>query len=594
MLARSKTDTHPCQSQDITQHRRHTTTVHTNQPPPVTPTPTTPQPAAAAAAAATQRTRRNSVILGKNLIRSATTAGPNHRRPNPETPRLKSTSQNAATTDAYTISLQQRQQEQQQWRQPAGRPESSHSYKHDFLKDTARWKPHPWTAASSSYSYSSSSSSPSSPLHRSRFPHELDRENEEDESSSGDDSDSDSDSDNEDDSEVDGRDGGMKAMEGGRKKRDQGDAYLQEHSRLHSVHSRSRRQSLVQEQGGRQQQRKSVDANDAHSYHSVPTTKATTRQPKAEPLYHDMKAIQMRPYGHEDDDDGEGDGDGYSRFKQRSRSAQEEDTGLQEQGYEDGTGAYYDYYDESTQWHNQQRHYDQQQHQSDAAADGYCKSSSSSAASFSGSAALSSNKARSQDSLSKKASLAKAKFYKYLNKPSSTSNSQQRHPLDSSSSDLETSSHNYNHHDYYGVEDDEKQGNSHQFGSGYSFTSSLRARVRLTRTKTVLRQVKRRLSEAFSEATTKAASTLRNDSHLVKKNASSSQEQLVEAYQQVYEDGYGQDQDQVQAHRQVHHRQECSQAQGQVQGQVQGQAQSHEHQDEQRRGRRQHRVQPVM
>jgi hypothetical protein len=255
-----------------------------------------------------------------------------------------------------------------------------------------------------------------------------------------------------------------------------------------------------------------------------------------------MKAIQMRPYGHEDDDDDEGDDDGYSKFKEYPKPSQEEDSSLQEQEYGDGTDDCYGYCDELTPWHNQQHHYDQWQHQSDAAADGYYESPSSSAASFLASAAPSSNKTRSQDSLSKKANLAKAKFYKYLKKSSSTSNPHRHHPLDSGSSDLETACHPHNHHGYYGVEDDEQYDNSHHFGSGYSFTSSLRARVRLTRTKTVLRQVKRRLSEAFSEATAKAASTLKNDLHLGKKGASPSQEQqqLAEAFRQDYGDDYGQ------------------------------------------------------
>ncbi|KAG9069122.1 hypothetical protein KI688_010017 [Linnemannia hyalina] len=448
MLARSTTDTSLGQTYDITQHRRHTTIAHTHHPSPESSTPA-PPPAAVASSGMTGRPRRNTVILGKNLIRSATSAaGPNHRRPNPETASLKSTtSRHPATTDAYTASLQRRQLRQQQQqqqqkqhehgngqlRQPVGRPESSHSYKHDFLKDTAKWKPHPWTVASSSYS--SACSSPSSPLHQSRFPHELGHEesdqDDSDESSSEDD-DSGSNSDSEEDSEDD-----------------------------------------------------------------------------AEPLYHDMKAIQMKPYGHEDDDD-----DGYSRFEQQ---AGQEDVGPQEQGYEDGSGGNYGYYDDSFQWHPY--NYDQQPDSTG----GYYESPSSSAAAFSESTTTPS-KAQSQDSLAKKASLAKAKFYKYLSKSATTtspsSSSQHNyHPLDSGDSDLETTSHHHYQHGFYEAEVDNYDHDSshHQFGSGYSFTSSLRARVRLTKTKTVLRQVKRRLSEALSEATTKAASTLRHDLHIGKK-----------------------------------------------------------------------------
>lgn len=414
MLARSKTDTSLGHTYDITQHRRHTTTAHTHLSSSESPTPT-PALAVVASTGTAGRPRRNTVILGKNLIRSATSAaGPNHRRPNSETVSLKSTtSQHPATTDAYTASLQRRRLQQQQHehghgqqRQPAGRPESSHSYKYDFLKDTARWKPHPWTAASSSYSYSSACSSPSSPLHQSRFPHELDHEDHEDEeddqessdesSSEADDSDSDSDSDSEEDNEDDCRDGGMEAVGGW--ERDQGDAYRQEYSRRHSTHGRSqdhpgrRRQSLVQEQG-RQRRRQSMDASDAHSYRSLSAiTTTTTRRPKAEPLYHDMKAIQMRPYGHEDDDD-----DGYSRFEQQGG---QEDLGPHEQGYEYGSGGYYGYYDESFQWHTYK--YDQQPDSTG----GYYESPSSSVAEFSGSPTMPS-KTRSQDSLAKKPVLPK-------------------------------------------------------------------------------------------------------------------------------------------------------------------------------------------
>ncbi|KAF8929543.1 hypothetical protein BGZ47_001005 [Haplosporangium gracile] len=222
-------------------------------------------------------------------------------------------------------------------------------------------------------------------------------------------------------------------------------------------------------------------------------TTTTTHRPKAEPLYHDMKAIQMRPYGHEDNDD-----DGYNRFEQHSL---QEDPGLQEQGYEDGNGGYDYYYDELSQLHHQRQHqYDQQQ--GDVSA-GFYESPSSSATSFLASATTPS-KTQSQDSLAKKASLAKAKFYKYLNKPTASSSyssfsfQHKHHPLDSGSSDPESTGHHHRYqHGYYESEGDGHD-SSHQFGSGCSFTSSLRARVRLTRTKTVLRQVKRRLSKVLS------------------------------------------------------------------------------------------------
>lgn len=173
-----------------------------------------------------------------------------------------------------------------------------------------------------------------------------------------------------------------------------------------------------------------MDAGDAHSYRSLSATTTTiTRRPKAEPLYHDMKAIQMRPYGHEDNDD-----DGYGRFEQQ---AGQKDLGPQEQGYEDGSGGYYGCYDESFQWHPYK--YNQQPDSTS----GYCGSPSSSAATFSGSTTTPS-KTQSQESLAKKVSLAKAKIYKYLKKPATTSSSSSsssssqhsRHPLDSGSSDL--------------------------------------------------------------------------------------------------------------------------------------------------------------
>lgn len=584
MLARSRTDTSLGHTYDIIQHRRHTTTAHTHHALPESPTPTPPL-AAVTSTGMAGRPRRNTVILGKNLVRSVTSAtGPNHHRPNPETASLKSTnSRHPATTDSYAASIQRRQLQQQQHehghgqqRQPAGRPESSHSYKHDFLKDTARWKPHPWTTASSSYSYTSAYSSPSSPLHQSRFPHELDHEDEEDghgdsDESSSEDDDSDSDSDSEEACEEDLKGSSIGAVR--EWNRDQGDACSQEHSRRHSTHGRSqddpscRRQSLAQEQG-RQTRRQSMGASDAHSYRSLSVTTTTTRRPKAEPLYHDMKAIQMRPYGHEGDDD-----DGYSRFEQQ---ASHEDLGPQEQGYEDGSGGYYGYYDQSFQWHSYT--YDQQPDSTGS----YYEPATSSDAEFSGSPTIPS-KTRSQDSLAKKASLAKAKFYKYLNKPASTSSSSQNnhHPLDSGSSNLEPTSHHHYQHDFYETEVDDHDYDSsyHHFGSGYSFKSSLRARVRLTRTKTVLRQVKRRLSEALSEATTKAASTLRHDLNLGKKSgpgpvrmngmvemecgSSHGQEQLGRADRQDHKYGQGQSK----AHRRQARRHYRSQAQSRVHGQ---------------------------
>ncbi|KAF9125811.1 hypothetical protein BGW39_007121 [Mortierella sp. 14UC] len=479
LLSRSMTDTSLGQNYDITQQPLHTTTTttaHSYHSSPVSPSPAS-EPAATAGN--TERPRRNTVILGKNLIRSATAAASTRRRFNPETSSLKSTNSlhhhhhHHHTTDAYAASLQHRQQQQQQQehehghkhghgqqqsRRPAGRPESSHSYKHDFLKDTVRWKPHPWTAASSSYSYPSASSSPSSPLHQSQFPHELvDDDDDEGEKDGDGDGDGDSSSDDSADSGEDEYGGYRAVVKEDDRSKDQGGSCRQHEShRRHSTHSRShnqhsdrhrRRHSYVQEQGlwqERNRQSRSEDSNDAHSNRSFPATMTTSRQPKPEPLYHNMKAIQMRPYGHEDDDDDQDE-------------------------HENGQC----YYDESSEW---QRQYSQRGHDS---ALGYYESSMSypsSAASFPGCAASTTTptKARSQDSLAKKASLAKAKFYKYFNHTKSSASSS-------------------------------------------SFTSSLRARVRLTKTKTVLRQVKRRLSEALSEATTKAASTLKHDLHLGKK-----------------------------------------------------------------------------
>ncbi|KAG0218125.1 hypothetical protein BGX33_008509 [Mortierella sp. NVP41] len=495
-LTRSKTETSLRQNYDSPEKKRHTTTanhyrhdsqstVHS------TPSATTP------IERRMERPRRNTVILGKNLIRSTTTP---IRRPNPnaKTTPFKSTSHQATTTDAYTASIQRRQEEvqQQQWRQPAGRPESSHSYKHDFLKETARWKPHPWTAASSSYSHSSACSSPSSPLHQSRFPHELVDDDDEEEDGEGDTSSSDS-SDDDDDSEHEDEDEGEDECEG------QGEMYGQEGNNKSNRTQHQQHQEYdhrpyfqEQEQGQSQNRRRSFDSNDTRSHRSLPT-----RRPKAGPLYHDIKAIQMRPYGHEDDDYEEemgNDRHGYEGLEPQQQLQGQDGWGLQgEQGYESG------YYDTSSQWQCQgddsNHYYD---HHDDSA---YDEPSSSASASC----GYRTPKTRSQGSL------AKAKFYEYLKSSSASSSSSFSSPCGSNNAlDDGHKSHDLNQatagggvveHDYYEGEDGSSSSSlHHQFGSGYSFTSSLRAHVRLTRTKTVLRQVKRWLSEALSEATTKA------------------------------------------------------------------------------------------
>ncbi|KAF9903199.1 hypothetical protein EC991_004065 [Linnemannia zychae] len=628
LLSRSKTDTSLGQNyDDITQQRRHTTSIATANTHHSMPGSTSPVLEPAATTEKTERPRRNTVILGKNLIRSAT-AAPTRRRPNPETSSLKSANSlhhHHRTTDAYDASLQRRQQQQQQqqerdhghghgqqqWRQPIGRPESSHSYKHDFLKDTARWKPHPWTAASSSYSYSSACSSPSSPLYQSRFPHELVDDDDNDDEEDDDEDDEDSSSDDSDDNTGDAESSDERdrhrasAMAEDRGKVQGGKHRQQESHGRRSSHSysqnqrndRHRRHSYVEEQDLwqiRNKQRQSDHSSDAHSYRSLPGTTKTSRRPKPEPLYHDMKAIQMRPYGHEDDDH-----DDQNVGEEGEDSDRVEDVGFErsqgqanyqtEQEYE--SGQYY--YDESSEW---QRQYSQQGHE-------YYESSmshSSSAASFSGYGASTTTpaKTRSQDSLAKKASLAKAKFYKYLNhtksstssSSSSTSGQQQQHYRTphingSGSSDLDSTGHDYYEGD--GAEEDDGTTSSHHFGSGYSFASSLRARVRLTKTKTVIRQVKRRLSEALSEATTKAATTLKHDLHLGKKGspvADDASAAVVDDRQQVdeYQEAMCQQGEQWQVQSHQTYRQEYgqitskiqSQGQGRVHGQGYGQGQS--------------------
>ncbi|KAG0250798.1 hypothetical protein BG011_008078 [Mortierella polycephala] len=115
-------------------------------------------------------------------------------------------------------------------------------------------------------------------------------------------------------------------------------------------------------------------------------------------------------------------------------------------------------------------------------------------------AKLESKQTRSQDILSRKATVAKKKLYKLLNY------TRQRHDQpDKIYSDDGDNNHQHHHHHHYEVSCDcgdgsgnDQSGNdsSRLTSSKYSFKSSLRARVRLTQTKTALRQAKRRLSDA--------------------------------------------------------------------------------------------------
>ncbi|KAF9181617.1 hypothetical protein BGZ51_005284 [Haplosporangium sp. Z 767] len=110
-------------------------------------------------------------------------------------------------------------------------------------------------------------------------------------------------------------------------------------------------------------------------------------------------------------------------------------------------------------------------------------------------AKLESKQTRSQDILTRKATVAKKKLYKLLH------HTKQRHDQpDRIHSDDEGDNH---HHYEAGYDCDDGSGNgqsgndSFRFtSSAYSFKSSLRARVRLAQTKTALRQVKRRISDA--------------------------------------------------------------------------------------------------
>ncbi|KAF8933024.1 hypothetical protein BGZ58_006633 [Dissophora ornata] len=203
---------------------------------------------------------------------------------------------------------------------------------------------------------------------------------------------------------------------------------------------------------------------DRVSHHSRP-----------ESTYHDMKQVQMRPYGQEDDDSEN------EVLDSEADDVDEYDGGAtgQESVYDFGSQS-----DETTPFqaddHDIRYYYNSMDWQETEEQQDTHPSSTP----FN----------RSRDLLTKRASLAKAKFYKLL----------KQHPQQVRERDLEDPhlhqdddhesghDHDYSQEDYIEVDDPSRSENS-----VYSVTSSLRARMRLnTKTKTVLRQVKRHISAA--------------------------------------------------------------------------------------------------
>ncbi|KAF9112533.1 hypothetical protein BGX27_003212 [Mortierella sp. AM989] len=185
-LTKSMTDTILDQYQDldnIRQHRRHTSACHRSQ--------NAPSPAPSSL----KNPRRNSVVIGRNIIRQRPTIRSLYETPSSRhylEVESRSVYQYDAThayedNDASDHNYEAPQNEpyetsQNLWssgpvhpfNQPAwqlrslGRYESQ-SYAQDFMKNGELWVPRPWTTTASN---SSCGSSPSSPLYHSTFPHE--------------------------------------------------------------------------------------------------------------------------------------------------------------------------------------------------------------------------------------------------------------------------------------------------------------------------------------------------------------------------------------------------------------------------------------
>ncbi|KAG0220835.1 hypothetical protein B0O80DRAFT_497462 [Mortierella sp. GBAus27b] len=202
-----------------------------------------------------------------------------------------------------------------------------------------------------------------------------------------------------------------------------------------------------------------------------------------DPTYLDTKRIQLRPYGQEDGIEQDKNGD---FVREDVRDDCDNTTARHDYVYDtevlwDQSNAFHDsdhdvrHYYNSVDWQETMEYPESQE------------------------APAQSTFNRSRDRITRRATLAKAKFYKLLKHP--TQHPQHYHDTDESYLDL-----------YPDSCPDENDDPSRSESSVYSVTSSLRARMRLnSKTKTVLRQVKRRLSSAakavMSEAN-KAASNV--------------------------------------------------------------------------------------
>ncbi|KAG0312117.1 hypothetical protein BGZ99_009712 [Dissophora globulifera] len=203
---------------------------------------------------------------------------------------------------------------------------------------------------------------------------------------------------------------------------------------------------------------------------------------------------KMRPYGQEDahDDDDEvelgGEGEDHCSYAEDiAKVESDDDYGLQ--AYQDNTVFYSDdndirHYYNSMDWQETDTTQD----------DVRCPSTTATALN------------RSRELLTRRATVAKAKFYRLLRQNQHHSQSQSRGSgRDQADRPDVHSEENVND------EVDEYEDPSRSESSVYSVTSSLRERMRLnTKTKTVLRQVKRRLSAAAKTVISEASKAANN------------------------------------------------------------------------------------
>ncbi|KAK3829315.1 MAG: hypothetical protein J3Q66DRAFT_395511 [Benniella sp.] len=411
-MTRSTTDTMLTQYQDYDDTRRYRRRASTlcrsyNAPP--------------SASSFANRTRRNSVVNGRNITREQpprslrTGALP---RPEAEPRPSHQHDDQSGSQEGYEATREDDSNvSHDSWIAPSVHPfdrpwrsgsltrREFQSYAQDFMKDTDHWVPRPWTMTTSTCS------SPSSPLHQRIFPHE----------------------------------------------REDHDTQL-----LFS------------------------DEDDEPIPESGPNHQGTQNL-----AYLDMKKIQLRPYREEED------GSDHDRNADHAKEDVRDDYGnttvlvtAQEHGC--NTGLLPDRIDTF-----QDNDHDIGKEQTTMA---HHETRSGSTLN------------RSRDLIARRATLAKNKFYKLLKQPS-------QYPHDQ---------HQHHHHHHYGVDEedhpdlcsdpylDEKDDLSRSESSMYSVTSSLRARMRLnSQTKTVLRQVKRRLSSAAKSVMSEANKAASNVSHAI-------------------------------------------------------------------------------